>query len=244
LNPLVVLLGLLAGLSIGTVGVGGVILVPVLTYALGYDLQTAIATSSFSFLFVGVSGTAAYARRGSIPWTMVAWITIGIVPGAVVGARTNALVPTVVLAVLIAGLLIFSGVNTLRNRATKSSSADPLNILQMVIIGLILGFGSSITGTGGPVILVPILLWIGVPAILAIGTSQAVQVPIAIAATTGYLLYGNIDVSLGITLGVSQAVGAILGAMISHRTPASRLRTMVAVSLVVVGAYVGMRAIT
>ncbi|NOX21522.1 MAG: hypothetical protein GXP36_00300 [Actinobacteria bacterium] len=46
MNPVAILLDLLAGISIGTVGVGGVILVLVLTYALGYDLQTAIATCS------------------------------------------------------------------------------------------------------------------------------------------------------------------------------------------------------
>ncbi len=244
MNPLVAVLGLLAGLSIGTVGIGGVILVPVLTFALGYDLQTAIATSSFSFLFAGISGTVAYTRQGTIPWRMVTWITVGIVPGAIVGARTNAAVPTVALVFAVAGLMIFSGLNTLRNRTADDSPGGSLNLAQMVIIGLVLGFGSSITGTGGPVILVPILLWVGIPTILAIGSSQAVQIPIALAATIGYLLFGNIDVTLGITLGVSQAVGVMLGAVIAHRTHPARLRMMVAVSLIIVGAYVGIRAIT
>jgi len=244
LNPLVIILGLLAGISIGTVGVGGVILVPVLTFALGYDLQTAIATSSFSFLFVGMSGTVSYARRGTIPWRMVAWITAGIIPGAILGARTNASTPTMLLALAVAALLIFSGSNTLRVRTTEESSEGSITAAQMALIGLVLGFGSAITGTGGPVILVPILLWLSIPTIFAIGTSQAVQIPIALAATTGYLLYGTIDITLGIVLGVSQAVGAMLGAVIAHRTPAARLRTMVAISLIVVGAYVGIRAIT
>ncbi len=243
MNPLIVLLGLLAGISIGTVGVGGVILVPVLTFALGYDLQTAIATSSFSFLFVGVSGTLSYARHGTIPWRMVAWITVGIVPGAILGARANASTPTMLLTLAVASLLIFSGANTLRNRAEEESSDGSINVSQMVFIGLVLGFGSSITGTGGPVILVPILLWLGMRTIIAIGASQAIQIPIALAATTGHLLYGNIDIGLGLSLGVSQAVGAMLGAILAHRTPASRLRTMVAVSLIVVGAYVGIRAV-
>lgn len=243
MSPLTVLLGLIAGFSIGTVGVGGVILVPVLSFMLGYDLQTAIASSSFSFLFVGVSGTVAYAKRGTIPWKMVAWLTAGIVPGALLGARTNAAVPAALVTLAIAGVLILSGASALNRRFVQVSHRASTTAPQMALVGLVVGYGSALTGTGGPVILVPILLSLGIPTLHAIGTSQAAQIPIAFAATTGYLLFGTIDFTLGVTLGASQAMGVVLGAVIAHRTPPARLRLVVAGALISVGAFIGIRTV-
>ena len=59
----IVLIGLLTGTLIGTVGVGGILLTPLLIYILGTELHIAQATSSFSFLFTGIVGVIVYARR-------------------------------------------------------------------------------------------------------------------------------------------------------------------------------------
>ncbi len=48
--------GILTGLLIGLVGVGGVLLAPLLHYVWDVDLHRAMATSSWSFLFTGVPG--------------------------------------------------------------------------------------------------------------------------------------------------------------------------------------------
>ncbi len=61
----------MTGLLIGTVGIGGILLAPMLVYIAGIDLHLAMATSSLSFLFAGIAGTVAYARKGSISWKMV-----------------------------------------------------------------------------------------------------------------------------------------------------------------------------
>ncbi len=45
------LIGLLAGVLIGTIGIGGIILVPFLSFVLGFDLHFAMAASSLSFFF-------------------------------------------------------------------------------------------------------------------------------------------------------------------------------------------------
>ena len=65
-----VLLGLLTGTLIGLLGVGGILLAPLLVFFLTLDLHLAMATCSWSFLFTGISGTVTYARKKSISWTM------------------------------------------------------------------------------------------------------------------------------------------------------------------------------
>ena len=59
---------LVVGLFIGTVGVGGILLIPALTYLGGLTVHTAAATALFTFVFTGILGTVLFQRRGSIDW--------------------------------------------------------------------------------------------------------------------------------------------------------------------------------
>ncbi len=49
-----------------------------------------------------------------------------------------------------------------------------------------------------------------------VGISQAIQLPIAIFATIGFILYGQIDFTLGFTLGIVQSVGVIFRGRIAQ----------------------------
>jgi len=85
------------------------------------------------------------------------------------------------------------------------------------------------------VLLVPLLLFLGTMPLAAVGISQAVQLPIAIFATIGFTIYGQIDFSLGLTLGMVQSIGVILGSKIAHTLPQEKLRVVLAITLVGVG---------
>jgi uncharacterized membrane protein YfcA len=231
----IIFIGLITGTLIGAVGVGGILLAPFLVYFIGIELHTALATSSFSFLFTGIVGVIVYARRKSIRWEYVLWISIGIIPAALLGARVNAFLSSTTLTLILAGLIIFSGYFTLSKQSQESNSIKSFNKAVLVLIGVFVGFGSALTGTGGPVIMLPVLLLFGMVPLAAIGISQAIQIPIAIFATTGYFLYGQIDFTLGIILGVVQAVGVVLGGIIAHNLPREKLRAIVAITLIGVG---------
>ena len=58
----ITLIGLLAGILIGTIGIGGVILVPLLSFVLKIDMHIAMSASSMSFLLPGIVGTLTYAK--------------------------------------------------------------------------------------------------------------------------------------------------------------------------------------
>lgn len=116
----ITLVGLLAGILIGTIGIGGVILVPLLSFVLGFDLHFAMAASSLSFLFPGIVGTLTYARKKSIVWNKVLWLSVGIIPAALIGALVNTNLTSDVLVLIMAGLITFSGINVFISRQKKS----------------------------------------------------------------------------------------------------------------------------
>ncbi len=230
-----ILVGSITGLLIGMVGIGGILLAPMLVYGAGMDLHLAMATSSWSFLFAGIAGTIAYARRGTISWKMVGWLSVGVLPGAILGTRVNVSLPTGVLTIILAALIVLSGIFALIKKPATTQDKSRVKRIVLVLIGFAVGFGSALTGTGGPVLLLPILLLISIPALAGIGVSQAIQLPIAVFSTLGFTLYGEIDFKLGALLGVILAVGVVVGAEIAHRVSAEHLRQIVAIALIAAG---------
>ncbi|MFC1922360.1 sulfite exporter TauE/SafE family protein [Chloroflexota bacterium] len=114
-------------------------LTPLLVFLIGIELHIAQATSSFSFLFTGIVGTIVYARRKSIDWQHVLWISIGIIPAALLGAKVNTILPSNVLTLILASLIVFSGLSALRKPGNNSDTTRTLNKAVLLLIGIGVG---------------------------------------------------------------------------------------------------------
>lgn len=242
---LLLLLAVGVGVLIGMVGVGGVLLPPALVVVGGMGAHAATATSTWAFLFTGVVGTVAYASRGLVPWRMFLGLAAGVVPGAFLGARANALLPAAVVLAALAVLTLFVGLHQLL-LLQRRGTAGPVEGVQLrtthlVVIGAAVGFGSALTGTGGPVLLIPLLLVLRVAPLTAVAVSQVVQLPVVAAGSVGYLQAGLTDISLGTLLGLGAAVGTVAGAAIAGRLHAERLRLVVALACITAGVVLAVR---
>jgi hypothetical protein len=83
-------IGVLTGLYSGFFGLGGgFVLIPLLTRWLGLSLKRSIGTSLATVAMLAVPGTITHAYLGNIDWTIAGWLALGVVPGAVVGARVT-----------------------------------------------------------------------------------------------------------------------------------------------------------
>jgi uncharacterized protein len=234
-------LALLSGLLIGCVGIGGVLLVPALSLG-GIAVHDAIAASMFSFLFSGGIATWLYAREGSIEWIPAAWLSVGSVPGALAGAILANAIRGDLLLVLIGLAVAFSGIRSLAGqRQADTADTREMSGATLGFIGLAIGFGSALTGTGGPVLLVPLLIWLRMPVLTAVGLSQAIQVPIATLATIGNAAYGHLDLKLGTLLSIGVVSGAGIGALIAHALPRSILARLVGLILLFIGGLLVVR---
>jgi len=189
----IIFIGLIVGTLVGTVGIGGVLLAPALALLLGLDLQLAMATGMWSFLFTGAMGAYTYGK-------------------------------------LI--ILLYSAANALFKRQDSHKASPEIATYWLIIIGIVVGFGSALTGTGGAVILMPIFLLLHVPALKAVGVVQGIQLPIALFGSVGFILFGEVDFILGTSLGIIQAIGVFIGTKIAHNVPMHRLRQLAAYALI------------
>jgi uncharacterized membrane protein YfcA len=173
---------------------------------------------------------------------MFARLAVGVVPAAFLGALVNAALPSSVVLLGLGALTLFVGVQQLRPR-TARATRDELGMPALVAVGAFVGFGSALTGTGGPVLLLPVLLTLGTAPLRAVAVSQAVQLPGVVAGTVGYLQTGLIDLLLGTTLGCLAALGVVAGAVVATRTNAEGLRRIVAMACLAAGVFLVVRAI-
>jgi uncharacterized membrane protein YfcA len=229
----VLALALVSGLLIGCVGIGGVVLVPSLSLG-GVPVHEAIAASMFCYLFAGGVATWIYAREGSIEWRSAGRLSA--MPGAFAGSVLTQAASADVLLVLIGVAVLLSGLRSLTgSRPNEVAESRVLGPSWLAVIGLFVGLGSALTGTGGPVLLVPLLIWLRLPVLTVVGLSQAVQVPIALCATIGTLAYGHLDLMLGGLLSAGVIGGSATGARIAHKLPRPMLTRIVGLVLLVVG---------
>lgn len=236
------LLGGIAGLLVGCVGIGGVIIVPALAYIAGVPLQTAIPAASAAYIVSGIIGTFTYASAGLVPWRMALPLLIASMPAAIAGAAASSIAPTRLLELLIGLLAATSGVQALKGEKPAAAGAPPvrdashdLGPAKLGGIGAFTGFGSALTGTGGPLILVPLLMRLECPVINAVGMAQVIQLPIALLATGANAAAHLIEPRLAVLLAIGLAGGTWGGARIAHALPRATLKRVVAAVLAVCG---------
>jgi uncharacterized membrane protein YfcA len=238
----IVALALVSGVLIGCIGIGGVLLVPCLSLA-GVGVHAAIGASMFSFMFSGGIAVWLYARHGSIEWRSAVWLAAGAAPGALLGAVLAAHTGAEILLMLVGVTVVFAGWRLLRRQSGgPNHGAVRFESPLLVGIGAAVGIASAVTGTGGPVLLVPLLMWWGVPVLASVGLSQAIQVPIALMASLGNFWTGSLDLKLGVLLSIGITLGSAVGARVAHAVPAVFLARVVAVVLVLVGIVVAVRS--
>jgi uncharacterized membrane protein YfcA len=90
--------------------------------------------------------------------------------------------------------------------------------LRLAVIATAAGAFSGLFGVGGGTIIVPLLvLWLGYGQKEATGTSLTAIIVIGALAAGAHALYGNVDLWLGVAIGVPGALGVLAGTALQQR---------------------------
>lgn len=238
LGPVGALLVLAAGWLGGACGIGGVLMVPTITAIEQVDPHKAIAATSVAFALMGTLAWLRFRHEGR-PMVGGTTLMVATGPGAALGSLLVHGIPTGWLMTGLALLLIGSGLHGLTR--TAHGDAAELARLPMVCIGFFVGLGSALTGTGGAVLLVPILLAFRQPLQATIASSIAIQLPIGSFGMIGHLAARAVEYGLAAQLSILLITGAIAGRWCADRVPVRLLRHAVTLILICVGAWILVR---
>jgi len=251
---LVLGLGLLAGFTAGFVGVGGgIIMVPILlelfrSWGVPGDgvVQAAMGTSLTVAVFSVSSSIVRHSRQKRVLWGLVPYLAPGSMAGGWLAARLAVLLPGLILQLVLAGLMTLAAIRMLYEKDTPDRDDFHFSWWQGLLVGMGVGMVSGMSGLAGGVVLVPALaLILGVPTGWLAGTSSAVIVFSALAASLGYLtstpptplgagFTGYSCLPVAALLAATAIPGAQLGAWTNRRTGSILFRRIFAVLMLIV----------
>ncbi len=244
------LLGAIAGVLAGMLGVGGgIIIVPLLVIAFSYQslpvdiiMHLALGTSLASIVFTSISSARAHHKHEAVDWSIVKKITLGIIIGTYAGTFFASKIQGQFLQIFFSVFLLYVAWQMLLGKPPRASRSMP-NLLGVNFAGLGIGVISSLVGIGGGTISVPYMVWHNIAMRRAIATSAAIGIPIAVAGCVGYIFNGlNVvglpQYSLGYVflsaLGgivICSVLTAPIGARLAHTWPVSTIKKCFAVLL-------------
>lgn len=201
---------------------------------------------------IAVSGIAAAAaswthlRAARVNWQLFAWMTPPSVAGAIAGGYLAGVVPETALLLVIAAVLVWSGIQLLRG---GHSSARPhggsLDLRAAAISGLAIGLLGGFVGLILGSLRVPALLrLVGETPHRAVGTSLLVGVCVGAAGLVGHLPSARPDPAV-LAVGAGASIpGALLGARLTGRLSEPQLVRAIGAILIVAGAAAAAQAFT
>ena len=234
------------GLLIGTVGVGGVLMVSFLALFGGLTIHEAAATSLFSFLFTGIVGSFLYQRRGSIDWNITLPVCAAALFFGFCGAAAAALVDPRPLAIVIALVIVAAGFYVLFPVKPGSRSRDGRGRGEkwlLASVGSAAGFGSGFSGAGGPLFSVPLMVILRYVPLTAVATSQVLQIVAATSGSVSNLRHGFIDWNTAAVITVFELLGLVVGVRLAHVASPRVLRWLAGILCVLTGGLLLLRTL-
>jgi len=248
------IIGALAGILAGLLGLGGgIIVVPALAAVfLHYHLvpsehvmHVAIATSLTTVVVTFLSSLRTHIRHGSVRWDYVKLLLPGIILGVVVGTFISDQLPSNYLRLFFSLFLFFMAYRLLFVNADLQLKSQPSNGL-IRGVSAIIGMLSSVLGVGGGVVMVPFLLRCKLEMRAAAGTSVACGVVIGVLASLSYIFFAASPIHLPWSTGyvywpaflgvaISSTLFAPIGISIAHRLSETILKRILSTFLIAVG---------
>ena len=95
--------------------------------------------------------------------------------------------------------------------ATQFIELNAATVFLLVLIGFIGGMVSGFIGSGGAFVLTPAMMALGAPAMVAVASNICHKFPKALVGATKRHKYGQVDVKLGLILGLFAEAGMLAG---------------------------------
>ncbi len=224
------LLGFSIGLSLGLLGGGGSILtVPALVYLVGQTPQAAVTTSLAIVGANSLMGASFHRSQGTLNWRIALTFGGSGMVTAYFASGISKLLPPTVLLIAFAALMLVIGAFLLKQKDVKETIMAEKPLWVTLASGATVGLLTGVLGVGGGFLIVPALVMlVGLPMQMAVGTSLVVIAMNSIAGLAGHIHDGAVQPLLILVFTISGLVGTFAGSRLVTYLPAKKLQTVFA----------------
>lgn len=251
------LVGVIAGLLAGLLGIGGgLVIVPALLLVMhqlgsALPMQQAVATSLATIIVTGLVSTWSHYRRDAVRWSSVKGLAPGICFGAAVGAVAIAWLPGDWLRLVFFLFATWVGAMMMRGRSGPPVVRH-IPRSRSLWVAPAIGAVSALVGIGGGSMVVPFLAAHGVTMQHAVGTASAIGVLLALAGAVVVAVspvaegqaaahsLGLIHWPSWLAIVSTSVLAAPLGVRLAHRLPSEKLRRVFGGFLLLMAAWLAL----
>lgn len=238
-----ILVGLFSGLFGGMGGPTGFVVIATLLLFTDLNNSYLAGTTSTMFTFATASGAVLYTLSGDQDWKLVVSIVPFVMIGTQIGVYLNSILPEEAFNLFLGGLALTLGVMIIydsRRELHSKYSLDSSSLRGKSVfasLGLVVGTIGGVTGLGGISIIVPVLIMLGIPPLVAI--SAAITQGVATTSTTAirYILQGSVDFRYVVLIGIPFALAQVVGWKYAHIIKTDRLKLILGLFQVSFGIY-------
>jgi uncharacterized protein len=252
-DPRLALIGLVVGFVVGLSGVGGSsLMTPLMILVLGVKPLIAVGTDLAYSVPTKLLGAYVHRGQGTVDRRTVLYLSLGGIPGAVLGlvalstlrthlglSRLNELLKHGVglLLLLVAATILLTPLLRRRHGQPPALSWTPALTVCVVALGAVVGVLVSLTSIGSGSITLP-ALYLLLPRLglrRLVGSDVAFAALLIPVAALGHLQMGSVNVALAANLVLGSLPGVFIGSKLCARLPDSWLRPALAGVLVFAG---------
>lgn len=246
------------GLSLGMIGGGGSILtVPILVYLFGVDPVLSTAYSLFIVGLTALVGGAFYLKRGevdlktamifAVPSFVGVYLTRAFVmpnlPDPVFSIGEHTISKALLIMAIFAVLMVAASVSMIRSKGKPKTASDmslKARISLIALEGLLVGGVTGFVGAGGGFLIIPALvLLVGLPMKLAVGSSLFIIAAKSLLGFVGDLQQGTvIDWTLLLSVAGIAVVGLFIGMKLSKKVSETALKKGFGVFVLLMGTFI------
>lgn len=246
-------LGSLLGLG------GGIIVVPALTLFFNVDIKYAVAASLISIIATSSGAAASFLKDHLTNLRVAVLLEVGTVAGAITGFLISSSIRSSWLYLLFGGFLLFSSIMMFRKKGDARASEDhpwskklklagsfpsekgemihykvagvPVGLFAMYFAGIL----SALLGIGSGIFKVMAMDGaMKLPMKVSSATSNFMIGVTASASAGAYFMKGDIRPEIAAPVAIGIIIGSWIGAKVMTRMPASQIRKIFVVVLVIV----------
>ena len=243
-----------AGIS-SMIGIGGGVLYVPILLAFGFPFYQAAAISIFIIMALSISASLVYYRAQLIDWKLAFIIEPLTAIMSLMGGYYSSLIQIKELKILFILVLIVSGyfmIKPIKKIQDKfinqrkwghwlrkfGEEEYSVNLLLGIPITALAGLMAGLLGTGGGVIKVSLMvLFLGVPMKIAIGTSCFMVGITALFGFWGHFFAGHFEPKMALILAVVVFIGAQAGSRISIKVNKILLKKIYVIFLFLISAW-------
>jgi hypothetical protein len=232
----------IASVGFSILGQGGGVLYTPIQVLLGVDFHTAATTSLFLIMTVSLSSTLVFRKAGKIDWPLAILMEVSTALGGFIGGLSSGRFSGNTLSILLSMVLVaaaFFMIRTFERSRPCTERANGffawhrrlngqsyrVNLAVALPVSCAAGLVSGLIGIGGGVLKVPMMvLLLGIPMDIAVGSSAFMIGITASGGFAGHVMAGHWDWRTSLILAVVVFAGGQIGSRISIRLDKNRMK--------------------